>query len=245
MDSTYTAADVKVAPSIMCADLLHLDQELSLLAQAQFDYIHVDIMDGHYVPNLTFGPGFCKSIARATSIPIDLHFMVENADQLIHPFLNAIESGVEERSARSLWERERPVFSIHPDAAWHPHRTIQAIRSLGARPAIAFSPSVPIGQYEMLLEEVDIALVLTVNPGYAGQALIPQALEKVTRLVELRKERGLYYEIEVDGNVSWDNIPAMIKAGADILVAGSSSLFGQPHRRKDDISRLQSLVKNR
>jgi ribulose-phosphate 3-epimerase len=222
----------------MCANLLHLQEELALLERAGFDYIHLDIMDGHYVPNLTFGPDFCRSLAEGSSVKLDLHFMVERVDELLDPFLKALRAGQEARADGFA----APLVSFHPESCWHPHRTIQHIAALGATPALAFSPAVPVEHYASLLGEVGSVLVMTVNPGYSGQKLIPWTLTKVERLVELREQHDYAYEIAVDGNVSWENIPKMLAAGADILVAGSSSLFGARNQRASDIARLQELL---
>jgi ribulose-phosphate 3-epimerase len=200
---------VRIAPSMMCADFLHLADEVAALEEGGADLLHVDIMDGRYVPNFTLGPGFCAALARASRLPLDIHLMVEDPDAHIPGFAR----------------RPGAILTIHPETSLHPMRTLDLIRSLGARPGLAIVPGMPLSAVVELLPYADLACVMAVDPGYAGQRLIPTMIDKIRRLSALVRERGLDVEIEVDGNVSWDNIPRMVDAGARVLVAGSSSLF--------------------
>ncbi len=217
---------IQVSPSVMCADFLHLDREIELFEKYNIPLIHVDIMDGHYVPNFTLGPDFCKKIAERTSIPLDIHLMIEDVDNYIPQFA----------------EFNKPFICIHPEVSYHPLRSIELIRSLNARPGFAIDPSMPVEQFKYLLPAVDMVCVMTVNPGYAGQKLIPSMLEKIEELDDYRSRKGIDLLIEVDGNVSWDNIPAMIKAGADILVAGTSSIFSREMDREDAMKKMNALI---
>jgi len=217
---------VRIAPSMMCADFLHLADDLDALQAGGADYLHVDVMDGRYVPNFTLGPDFCKALARGSRLPLDIHLMVENPEHHVSSF--AVVGG--------------SIVSIHPETTRHPLRTLDLIRSLGARAGIAIDPAMPIASVVEMLPYVSLACVMTVNPGYAGQKLVPTALAKVRELAELVKARGLDVEIEVDGNVSWENIPRMVQAGAQVLVAGSSSLFDGAGSLRDNLRRIRDLV---
>ncbi len=220
---------VKVAPSLMCADFLHLADELTLFDAANVDYFHVDVMDGHYVPNLTLGIDYCRAVASFSSTPLDIHLMVEDPDRYVTDYA-AFNGG---------------TVSFHPEAALHPFRTIDMIRTAGSRPGIAIDPATSLESIRYLLPDVALVCVMTVSPGYAGQRLIPQMLTKIAELYELRNEHAFDFEIEVDGNVSWENIPLMIDGGADILVAGSSSLFSAELNRRDSLDRLMSAAGRR
>jgi ribulose-phosphate 3-epimerase len=217
---------VRIAPSMMCADFLHLADDLEALQTGGADYLHVDIMDGRYVPNFTLGPDFCASLARGARLPLDIHLMVENPEHHVASF--AAFPGC--------------IVSIHPETTRHPLRTLGLIRDLGARAGIAIDPAMPVAAVAEMLPYVSQACVMTVNPGYAGQKLVPTTLAKVRELSELVKARGLDVEIEVDGNVSWDNIPRMVQAGAQVLVAGSSSLFDGTAALAENLRRMKHLV---
>ena len=210
----------------MCADFINLGRDLEVMRAEGADFLHVDIMDGHYVPNYTLGPDFCRSLARSSPLPLDIHLMIENVDAHV-PLFAKIPNA---------------VVSFHPEVAWHPLRTIELIRSCGARAGIAVDPAMPLAVVEEMLPHVSLVCVMTVNPGYAGQALIPEALEKVCVLAEQVRARGLDIMIEVDGNVSWENIPKMVAAGASVLVAGTSSLFDGKAGLGENLRRMREMV---
>ncbi len=235
---------------MMCADFMDLRSELRLFEREGYEYLHVDIMDGHYVPNFTLGPAFCEKLAAETTIPLDIHLMIEPVDSYVDAF--AAFPGA--------------IVTFHPEATRHPLRTIDAIRARGARPGVAVEPAVPVAAIEPVLEAVDFVCVMTVNPGFSGQMLVPGAIEKIARFatwrggassddvgpdarahrtVAGRPSAGRQLEIEVDGNVSWENIPKMIAAGADTLVVGTSSLFGDKGNRSEAASRLARLTGRR
>ena len=214
---------------MMCADFMDLKSELDLFRTYHIDYLHIDVMDGHYVPNLTLGFDFARSLHDYSGIPLDFHLMVKKPENLVDIFCQVKNS----------------VITIHPDATWHPDRLLRKIREAGCIPGIAINPHIPIEQFKYLYPIVDRVLVMTVNPGYAGQKLVPQSLNKINELSEYAVSNKFNFDIEVDGNVSWENIPAMVKAGASVLVAGTSSLFQAGHERKTSLEKLLQLVDKR
>jgi ribulose-phosphate 3-epimerase len=211
---------------MMCADFIRLGVDLDVMRAEGVDYLHVDVMDGHYVPNYTLGPDYCRALASHSPIPLDIHLMIENLDA--HAPLFAKFPGA--------------VVSIHPEATRHPIRTLDVIKSCGARAGIAVDPAMPLSAVEELLPHVSLVCIMTVNPGYAGQKLVPNTLAKIRGLADMIASRGLDIEIEVDGNVSWENIPRMIEAGGRTLVAGSSSLFDGKASLRDNLRRMRALV---
>ena len=223
--------NILVAPSVMCADLLNLQADLEELARLGVDWLHLDIMDAHYVPNLTLGTDLCRQIGTRFELPLDMHLMVDEPDRWGPLFA---EIGAASRGGGYV--------TIHPETTWHPARTLQSIRDAGSRPGIAIDPGADVERYRNLLGIADLVLVMSVNPGYAGQKLLPWTLDTIRSAADIRAARGLDYRIQIDGNVSWTNIPEMVEAGADVLVAGSSSLFDPALSRADAASRLRELI---
>ena len=218
----------KLAPSMMCADFMELRKVLKLFENESIDYLHIDVMDGHYVPNFTLGVDFCRSMADNSHIPLDIHLMLDNSDQHIPHFCKFPGS----------------VICFHPEVVYHPLRAIDTIRNNSCKPGIAVSPSINLDAVKALLPSVDMVCLMTVNPGYAGQSLIKGGLEKIKEFRDYIDQNGLEVEIEIDGNVSWDNIPLMLDSGADILVTGSSSLFDPRCTLKENIPKLKSMLYN-
>lgn len=202
---------VEIAPSILSADFRRLGDQLALVEGAGASYIHVDVMDGHFVPNLTIGPFIVKWVRKATSLPIDVHLMIENPDQLIGEFAGAGAN----------------LISVHPEATYHLHRTLNLIRSLGCRAGVVLNPATPVTIVEEVLESIDYVLVMSVNPGFGGQEFIHSSFDKVRRLRNILKTRGVPARIEIDGGIGPANAADVVAAGAEILVAGSS-IFGAP-----------------
>jgi ribulose-phosphate 3-epimerase len=195
---------IKIAPSILSADFARLGDEVRAIASA--DYVHVDVMDGHFVPNLTIGPPVVAALRKVTDLPLDVHLMIENPDRFIPDFAKA---GAD-------------IITVHQEAVPHLHRTVQLIRSLGKRAGVSLNPATPAATLEVILEELDLVLVMSVNPGFGGQNFISSSLPKITALRQEIDRRGLSVELEVDGGVKTDNIGLIAAAGADVLVAGSA-----------------------
>ncbi len=211
---------------MMCADFLHLEEEVRLLEEFGADWLHIDVMDGHYVPNFTLGIDYCRALTAATRIPCDVHLMVEHPEAHIEPFARLPGARV----------------TFHPEATRQPVRLIERIRELGASPGIAIDPGIPVDQFRHLIPLADQVLVMTVSPGYAGQRLLPHCMGKIAELLARLDHESLPVEIEVDGNVSWQNIPGMVAAGAGILVLGTSSLFEKHRPRRESFAALRILL---
>ena len=211
---------------MMCADFLHLADELRILEDYKVDWLHIDVMDGHYVPNFTLGVDYCRAVAGATKIPLDVHLMIEHPDRHIEPFC-AIPG---------------TRLTFHPETVRQPARLIERIRELGGSPGIAIDPGQSVDQFRHLIPLTDQVLVMTVNPGYAGQKLIPHCLDKIAEVRDFLTREKLTIPIEVDGNVSWNNIPKMVEAGATILVAGTSSVFEKHRSREESLRELFVLL---
>ena len=200
---------LKLAPSILSADFSALAADVKKIEEGGADYIHVDVMDGHFVPNISFGAAVMKSLNGKTSVPYDVHLMIENPDQYIGDF-------VTENTA---------YITVHQEACVHLHRTIQNIKSKGVKAGVSINPATPVSTLECVLEDLDMVLIMSVNPGFGGQKFIPQTLNKVKELAEIRKERGLDFVIEIDGGITLNNAKKVMEAGVDIAVAGSA-VFG-------------------
>ena len=198
---------IRIAPSILSADFGRLADEVAAIASA--DYVHVDVMDGHFVPNLTIGPVVIEAVKRATKLPLDVHLMIEDAERWVAAYAKA---GAD-------------IIGVHAEAAPHLHRTVHQIRDLGKKPCVVLNPHTPLEAIEWVLRDVDQVLIMSVNPGFGGQAFIPSALEKISRLRRLIDERGYTVEIEVDGGIKVDNVAEVVRAGANVIVSGSG-VFG-------------------
>ncbi len=205
MNSPASQSLKKIAPSILSADFNRLAEEVIAVEQAGADYIHVDVMDGHFVPNLTIGPPVIASLRRVTSLPLDVHLMIQDPDTFLEPFLVA---GAD-------------ILTVHVEASVHLHRTLAEIRKRGARAGLTLNPATPLCLIEPALEWADLILVMTVNPGFGGQEFIPATLPKVERVRQWIDEKGLKAELEVDGGIKVENIGLLAKAGADVFVSGS------------------------
>ena len=199
-----------IAPSILSADFARLGQEVENVLEAGAEWVHFDVMDNHYVPNLTFGPMICEALRKhGIEAPIDVHLMVEPVDDLVRLFAEAGAT----------------VISFHPEASRHVDRTIQLIRELGCKPGLALNPSTPLGQLHWTLDQLDMVLLMSVNPGFGGQSFIPHVLDKLRKVREMIDASGREIRLEVDGGVKVANIGEIAAAGADTFVAGSA-IFG-------------------
>lgn len=206
----------KIAPSILSADFSRLGQEIRAVEEAGADFIHVDVMDGHFVPNITIGPLIVEAAKRVTSLPLDVHLMIENPEKYIRDFVAAGSS----------------IVTVHLEACTHLNGVVGLIKNAGAKAGVAINPSTPVGALDCIIEDLDMVLVMSVNPGFGGQSFIGNSLRKVSevrRLIALRGLKGV--EIEVDGGIKTENIAAVSSAGADVFVAGSA-IFGSDDYRK-------------
>jgi len=200
---------IKIAPSILSADFARLGDEIRAIEAGGADYVHIDVMDGHFVPNITIGPLIVEAVRKVTDMPLDVHLMIENPDQYIPDFAKA---GAD-------------IITVHYEAAPHLHRTVQLIHSLGKKAGVSLNPATPVSSLEVILEELDLVLLMSVNPGFGGQNFIPSCLPKIEALRKEIDRRGLNIELEIDGGVKPANIAAIAGAGADVFVAGSA-VFG-------------------
>jgi ribulose-phosphate 3-epimerase len=200
---------IKLAPSVLSADFSTLAADAARMERAGAHFLHIDVMDGHFVPNISFGATVMKSLLGKTGLPFDVHLMIENADRFIPEFVT----------------EKTEYIVVHQEACVQLGRTLDLIRDLGVKPGVALNPATPLSVLDCVLEDVDLILIMTVNPGYSGQKFRPAGIEKIRRLAAIRKEKGLSFQIEVDGGVSLGNARALAEAGVDICVTGSS-LFG-------------------
>ena len=200
----------KLAPSILSADLLKLEEQIRIVEANGADFIHIDVMDGQFVPNITFGPVIVKTLKRITDLPLDVHLMIENADRFVEEFAQAGAA----------------YITVHQEALKHLHRSLQQIREAGAKPGISLNPATDISTLLPVLGEVDMVLLMTVNPGFGGQDFLPFVLDKVKALAEIKAELEYDFMIEVDGGIDPGTAKEVLAAGAEVLVAGNA-IFGQ------------------
>jgi ribulose-phosphate 3-epimerase len=214
----------QIAPSILSADFSRLGEEIKAVEKAGADLIHVDVMDGHYVPNITIGPGVVSSLRKTTSLPFDVHLMIEDPDRYIDSFVDAGSN----------------IITVHAEAVTHLHRTVQYIKAKGVRAGVSLNPSTPLACVEEILPDIDLLLIMTVNPGFGGQKFISGMLPKIRKAREFAQARGLRMAIEVDGGVTTENIGTLADAGADIFVAGAA-VFGSPSY-SDTIGKMKGIL---
>lgn len=197
---------LKLAPSILSADFGHLAEDVKKIEEGGADYIHVDVMDGHFVPNISFGAPVMKCLNGKTGLPYDVHLMIENPDKYIEDFVTP----------------QTEYITVHQEACTHLHRTVQNIKSKGIKAGVSINPATPVSTLECILPDVDLVLIMSVNPGFGGQKFIAGTLDKVRELAEIKRAKNLNFVIEIDGGITLDNIKEVMDAGVEMAVAGSA-----------------------
>ncbi|MGQ0560528.1 MAG: ribulose-phosphate 3-epimerase [Gemmatimonadota bacterium] len=216
--------NVKIAPSILSADFARLAEAVKQAEDGGADWIHVDVMDGHFVPNLTFGAPVVKALRKVTKLPLDVHLMIEKPEQLVEAFVDAGAA----------------YLTVHVEAATHLHRTIEQIRESGAKPGVSLNPATPLSMLDEILPYVDLVLIMSVNPGFGGQRYIPTSTQKIAALRRMIEERNLWpLEIEVDGGITAKTLPEVADAGATVVVAGAA-VFNASATVADNIAALRN-----
>jgi len=214
---------VRIAPSILSADFAKLGEEVRAIEAAGADYVHIDVMDGHFVPNITIGPMVVEALRPHSGLPFDVHLMIAPADPYIPAFASA---GAD-------------IITVHPESGAHLHRTVQLIKSLGKKAGVSLNPATPVAVLDHVLDEIDLVLVMSVNPGFGGQAFIEGALTKIAALRKRIDDSGRSVDLEVDGGVNAETAPRVVAAGADVLVAGSATFKGGPAAYAKNIETLR------
>lgn len=217
----------KIAPSILSADFLRLGEEIKSAEEAGADMLHIDIMDGHFVPNITIGPSIVNAIKKVTILPLDVHLMIEEPDKYLRTF---VEAGAN-------------ILTVHYEATLHLHRTIQWIKDSGVKAGVSINPATPIWTLESIISEVDLILVMSVNPGFGGQEFIPHSIDKIKQLKKLIVEKKLNTLIEVDGGINLDNAEQVMDAGADIIVMGTAFFNSKDYGKV--IKEFRDIIKKR
>ena len=220
---TAAPPPVRIAPSILSADFAKLGEEVRAIEAAGADWVHIDVMDGHYVPNLTIGPAVVKALRPHSTLPFDVHLMISPVDH----FLDAVAAAGAD------------IITVHPEAGPHIHRTVQHIKSLGKQAGVSLNPATPAKMLDYLIDDIDLVLIMSVNPGFGGQSFISSQLRKIEAVKKMIEKSGRDIRLEVDGGIDAGTAPLAIDAGADVLVAGTATFKGGPDAYADNIRRLR------